>query len=60
MIKVTFESTEGECKRQFSIEFDDGVAWMTIMEDGILPGLRALNYELGNKDEIPDAMGWIK
>lgn len=49
MIKVTFESTENDHKREFSCAFDDGVTWTTILELGVWPVTHYLLLDLKQK-----------
>jgi len=60
MIKVTFESTENDHKREFACTFDDGVTWTTILELGVFPGLRAMTYNPPDVDLVLDAIEAVK
>ena len=56
MIKVTFESTENDHKREFACTFDDGVTWTTILELGVFPGLRAMTYSVPPVEKVLDSI----
>jgi len=60
MIKVTFESTENDHKREFACTFDDGVTWTTILELGVFPGLWAMTYNPPDVDLVLDAIEAVK
>jgi len=56
MIKITIEKDEDGMKHSFVCEMPNESTWTGIIENGVIPALRALTYALPETDNLMEAI----
>lgn len=60
MIKITIEKEEDGLKHSFVCEMPNDSTWTDIIEEGVIPALRALTYNLPETDDLMEAIEGVE
>lgn len=52
MIKIIFWQVENGLSARFEREFSSEATWVQLIEDGVVPGIRALGYSIPETEKI--------
>jgi len=60
VIKITVEKDEDGIKHSFVCEMHNEATWTSIMENGVIPALRAMTYHLPETDDLMEAIEGVE
>ena len=57
ILSIIFTTNDEQGNTEFSRTMGRGSTWVEVMEHAVIPGLRALGYQLPTTEQILESMG---